>query len=253
MNMKAVIIEDEPLAAERLESLLKDVDPSLDVVARLDSVSSAVSWLRENRPDLIFLDIQLSDGLSFSIFESVRVESPIIFTTAYDQYAIRAFKVNSVDYLLKPIRKEELRGSLEKLKGLRHSLRPDIDELVSVMRTRQVEYKKRFLIQFGERIRKVQTEEVAFFYALEKAVFLTTVQNHTYPVDCSLDALESMLDPEKFFRINRKMLISFDAIRTMIPYSRSRIKIELHPGEPNGVEALVSVERAAAFKKWMDK
>ncbi len=251
--MNIAIIEDEPLAAERLEHLLKDIDPAIVVSARLTSVSTSVEWLQKNRPDLIFLDIQLSDGLSFSIFESVRVESPIIFTTAYDQYAIKAFKVNSVDYLLKPIRIDDLQGSLEKFKSMGDALHPDMEELVRTLRSRTTEFKKRFLIQFGEKIRKVQVEEIAYFYALEKAVFLLTHQNHAYPVDFTLDALEKMLNPEQFFRINRRMLISFDAIKHMIPYSRSRYKIELAPREPNDLEALVSVERAAAFRKWMDK
>jgi len=250
--MNVAIIEDEALAAEHLERLLSDLDPTIVVSARLTSVSSSIAWLRNNRPDLIFLDIQLSDGLSFSIFESVRVESPIIFTTAYDQYAIKAFKVNSVDYLLKPIRSEDLQVSLTKLKGMGKSLQPDIEELVRALRSKTAEYKKRFLIQFGEKLRKVEVEEIAYFYAMEKAVFLMTHQNHAYPVDFTLDALEKMLDPARFFRINRRMLIGFDAIKNMIPYSRSRIKIDLAPVAPHDIEALVSVERAAAFKKWMD-
>ena len=251
--MRVLIVEDEKLAADRLEELLKEIDGSIVVEARLMSVESSVSWLRDHKPELAFLDIQLSDGLSFSIFDEVEVTCPIIFTTAYDQYAIKAFKVNSVDYLLKPIRTDELRASLQKYRSLHAGPRLDLEELVRAMRGSDAGFKKRFLVQFGEKIRKVQTEEVAFFYAMEKSVFLATFDNKTYPVDFTLDKLAEVMDPEKFFRINRQMMISFDAIRNMIPYSRSRIKIELHPPEPASVEALVSVERAAAFKRWMDK
>ncbi len=195
----------------------------------------------------------MRDGLSFSIFDAVEVTIPIIFTTAYDQYAIKAFKVNSIDYLLKPIRIDDLRASLRKYRNLNSASRPDIEELLRNFRGKDAGYKKRFLVQFGDKIRKVQSEEIAFFYAMENSVFLTTVENQTYPVDFTLDKLVPIMNPEQFFRINRKMIVNFGAIRNMIPYSRSRIKIVLHPSEPNDVEALVSVERTSAFKEWMNK
>jgi len=250
--MNVVIIEDERLAADRLEELLKEIDSSIAVSARLVSVEQSVAWLRAHTPDLIFLDIYLSDGLSFSIFDAIDVASPIVFTTAYDQYAIRAFKVNSIDYLLKPIRAEELRSALRKFRTVTASNRLDMEEVIRTIRDKDDGYKKRFLVQFAGRIRKVQAEEIAYFFAMEKSVFLTTFENKVYPVDFTLDALEPIMDPSSFFRINRKMIVSFDAIRSMVPYSRSRIKIELHPSEPAGVEALVSVERSGAFKRWLD-
>ena len=251
--MKAVIIEDEKLAAERLEELIHEIDSSIEISAILISIEQSVKWLSLNKPDLIFLDIQLEDGLSFSIFENVEIDIPIIFTTAYDQYAIKAFKLNSIDYLLKPIKKDELRESLNKFKNIKSSFLMDFEDIMRSIQQRDVSFKKRFLVQYGQKIKKVEVEEAAYFYALDKNVFLTTIQNNTYPIDYTLDKLQEVLNPEKFFRINRKMIISFSAIKNMIPYSRSRIKIELIPNEPKEVEALVSVERSSAFKEWLDK
>ncbi len=251
--MKAVIIEDEKLAAERLEDLINEVDPSIEVSAKLVSVEQSVKWLKKNKPDLIFLDIQLEDGLSFSIFDKVHVDIPIIFTTAYDQYAIKAFKLNSIDYLLKPIKKKELNEALEKYKNVKSSFMLNFEEIMRSMQRKEVNYKKRFLIQYGQKIKNVEAEEIAYFYAMDKNVFLNTFSDNTYPLDYTLDKLNDQLDPDKFFRINRKMIINIDAIKSMIPFSRSRIKIELNPKAPADIEALVSVERSASFKEWLDK
>ena len=251
--MKTIIIEDEKLAAERLEELIKEIDPSIEISAKLSSVEQSIKYLKQTKPDLIFLDIQLEDGLSFSIFEKVEVDIPIIFTTAYDQYAIKAFKLNSIDYLLKPIKKEELREALRKFKNIKTLYLMDFEEIIRSIQNKEISYKKRFLIQYGQRIKKVEIDEVAYFYAMEKNVFLTTSSGNTFPIDFTLDKLQEEIDPEKFFRINRKMIVGFDTIKNMIPYSRSRIKIELNPPEPKDVEALVSVERSSAFKQWMDK
>lgn len=251
--MKTIIIEDEKLAAERLEELINEIDPSIEISAKLPSVDQSVKYLKQNKPDLIFLDIQLEDGLSFSIFDKVEIDVPIIFTTAYDQYAIKAFKLNSIDYLLKPIKKDELRESLNKYKNIKTSYLMDFEEIIKSIQSKEISYKKRFLIQYGQKIKKVEIEEVAYFYAMEKNVFLTTSSGNTFPIDFTLDKLQEIIDPEKYFRINRKMIVGFDAIKNMIPFSRSRIKIELHPPEPKDVEALVSVERSSAFKEWMDK
>lgn len=251
--MKAIIIEDEKLAAERLEGLLKDIDPSIHVTAKLTSINDSVKWLSANKPELIFLDIQLSDGLSFSIFDQVTVTAPIIFTTAYDQYAIRAFKLNSVDYLLKPIKKKELSESLAKMSQLKSAALTDFEEILRSFGGRGKEYKKRFLIQYGQKIKKVETKDIAYFYAMDKNVFIATFDKNTYFADLSLDKLQELLDPDKYFRINRKLLINCDAIRNMVPYSRSRIKIDLEPPAPKNIDALVSVERSQTFKEWMDK
>ncbi len=255
--MKVVIIEDEILAADRLEKSIKELDNSIEVVKRLTSVSESKKWLNENSNfDLIFLDIQLSDGISFSIFEDVKISSPIIFTTAYDQYAIQAFKLNSVDYLLKPIRKSDLKDALQKFEQIRTSYLKQIENLFEYFKDQnenKENYKSRFLIQFGQKLKKVETENIAFFYALEKNVFLTTFENEHFPIDYSLDNLEEIVSPKLFFRINRKLLININAIKNMIPYSRSRIKIDLKPSAPALIEAIVSVERTSDFKKWLDK
>ncbi len=223
------------------------------MTAKLASVEESIKWLKKNEPDLIFLDIQLEDGLSFEIFDKVTIDVPVIFTTAYDQYAIKAFKLNSIDYLLKPIRKAELEEALNKYKNIKNSYLRDFEDVFKSIMNKEISYKKRFLVQYGQKIKKVETEEIAYFYAMEKNVFMTTYEKSNYPVNYSLDKLTEILDPEKFFRINRKMIISFDAIKNMIPFSRSRIKIELNPPAPKEVEALVSVERASSFKEWLDK
>lgn len=251
--MKTIIIEDEKLAAERLEELIREIDSSIVIEETLSSVEQSIKYLKQNKPDLIFLDIQLEDGLSFSIFDKIEIDVPIIFTTAFDNYAIKAFKLNSVDYLLKPIKKDELREALNKYKNIKTSYLMDFEEIIRSIQSKDISYKKRFLIQYGQKIKKVESSEVAYFYALEKNVFLTTSSGNTYPIDFTLDKLQEVIDPEKFFRINRKMIVSFSSIKSMIPFSRSRIKIELNPTEPKDVEALVSVERSAAFKEWMDK
>lgn len=251
--MKTIIIEDEKLAAERLEELIHEIDPSIEIVDKLTSVENSIKYLKQNKSDLIFLDIQLEDGLSFSIFDKVEIDVPIIFTTAYDQYAIKAFKLNSVDYLLKPIKKDELRESLNKYKNIKTSYLMDFEEIIKSIQSKEFSYKKRFLIQYGQKIKKVETSEIAYFYAMEKNVFLTTLNGSTFPIDYTLDKLQEAIDPENFFRINRKMIVNFNAIKNMIPFSRSRIKIELNPAAPKDVEALVSVERSSSFKEWMDK
>ena len=219
--MKAIIIEDEKLAAERLEELIHEIDPSIEISAVLASVEQSIKYLKLNKPDLIFLDIQLEDGTSFSIFEKVTVDSPVIFTTAYDQYAIKAFKLNSIDYLLKPIRKEELHNSLNKFKNIKTSYLIDYEEIIRSIQRKEINYKKRFLIQYGQKIKKVGIDEVAYFYAMEKNVFLTTLSGNTYPIDFTLDKLQEVINPERFFRINRKMIVALNAIKNMIPYSRS--------------------------------
>jgi two-component system, LytTR family, response regulator LytT len=251
--MNAIIIEDEHLAAERLEGLLRELDPSIHVAAQLQSIEASVQWLKSHTPELIFLDIQLSDGLSFEIFDEIQVEAPIIFTTAYDEYALKAFKLNSVDYLLKPIRQEELHAALEKFRKRLTPQPIDIAALLRSLHGNSTPVKRRFLIQFGDRIKHVETHDVAYFFALDKTVFLVTKQGQKYPINLTLDRIEETVDPQSFFRINRKMIISFGSIRQMVPFTRSRIKIELQPAEPVEVEAIVSVERTASFKQWLDQ
>ncbi|MEQ8702705.1 MAG: LytTR family DNA-binding domain-containing protein [Phaeodactylibacter sp.] len=249
--MKAVIIEDEAVAAQRLERLLLEIAPDTEILATLGSVKNATQWLRTHRADLIFLDIQLSDGLSFSIFESVPVSTPVILTTAYDQYAIKAFELNSIAYLLKPIRRTDLEEALNKYQSLRTAFAIDFSALKEAMQPRH-NYRERFLIQVGEVFRKVETAEVAYFFSAHKSTFLRTYAGKTYDLDLSLDRLEPNLDPSRFFRINRKYIVSMTAIGQMIAWSRSRVKLKLNPPPDEEQDTIVSIDRAGDFKAWMD-
>jgi DNA-binding LytR/AlgR family response regulator len=249
--MKVIIVEDEAVAAQRLERLLKDIAPETEVLATLGSVKNATQWLRTHRADLIFLDIQLSDGLSFSIFESVPVSTPVILTTAYDQYAIKAFELNSIAYLLKPIRRAALEEALNKFQSLRTAFAIDFQSLQQAMQP-QPRYRERFLIQVGEVFRKVETTDVAYFFSAHKSTFLRTHAGKTYDLDLSLDRLEPALDPNLFFRINRKYIVSMQAIGQMIAWSRSRVKLKLSPPPDEEQDTIVSIDRAGDFKAWMD-
>lgn len=251
--MKVLIIEDESLAADKLEMMLKEIDPSVSIAARLGSVKESVSWLIRNEAELIFLDIQLSDGISFSIFEQVTVNTPVIFTTAYDQYAIKAFKLNSISYLLKPIRRNDLAESLQKYKTLKSAFSIDFESLLANIGGREPGFRKRFLIQLGEKIRKIEVTEVAYFYVLEKGVFMRTFQGVSYPAEYTLDKLETMLDPSAFFRINRKYIVNMNSISNMTAYSRGRVKLDLRPESDAEADTIVSIDRSADFKKWLDK
>ncbi len=251
--IKALIIEDEEPAAQRLEKLLREVDPEVEILSVIDSVESAVRWLETNhQPDLLLLDIQLADGLSFDIFKKVSLDSYVIFATAYDEYAIRAFELNSIDYLLKPIDKEKLAASLQKYRRLSDSAPQfDINELMSAIENRKSSYKKRFLINIGSRIKSVETPSVAFFYSLEKSTFIGTRDGHNYPVEFSLERLEALLDPDAFFRINRRYIINYICIDKIHVLSQSRIKIETHPAAED--DLLVSTARAHRFRLWLDR
>lgn len=251
--MKALIIEDEAVAANRLEKQLDEVAPEIKVLAKIGSIKDAVKWLTVNSSDLIFLDIQLSDGISFSIFEQVSIDTPVIFTTAYDQYSIKAFELNSIAYLLKPIRKKDLSESLQKLQKLKSAFSIDFGQLLAEMQGAKPEYKKRFVIQIGNKIKMVETADVAFFYAMEKSVFMKTFGGSSYPLEFSLDKLENLIDSSKFFRINRKYLVNMDAIESMTAWSRSRVKLKMNPAADDEMETIVSVDRSPEFKEWLNK
>lgn len=250
--MNVLIIEDEKIAADNLESLLLEIDDTITILAKLESIREAVRWLNSNNADLIFMDIHLSDGISFSIFEQVQVTTPIIFTTAYDQYAIKAFKVNSVDYLLKPIEHKEVKHSLEKYKDL-HAKQAsgsiDYQSLLKALSPKK-EYQKRFMVYAGSKLKTIKTEDIAYFYSLEKNVFLCTFNAISYSLSYSLDKLETMPPPDKFFRINRKFLVNIDAIENIYTLSKSRIKVELKPTPDE--ETLVSFNRTPEFRKWLN-
>lgn len=251
--MDVLIIEDEKIAAQKLERMLLEVDPAIKVKAIIESIKKSVSWLMKNQVDLIFLDIQLSDGISFSIFNQIQINTPIIFTTAFDQYAIKAFQLNSIAYLLKPIRIKDLEASLLKYKTLKSSYAIDFDHLLKQIQGKQPDYKKRFIIQIGDKLTKVDVTEVAYFFVFEKSVYLKLFRGNTYPIDFSLDKLEELLNPNEFFRINRKYIISIKSISKMRALSRSRVQIDLTPQPDNNLETIVSIERASNFKKWLDR
>lgn len=247
-----LIIEDEEPAANRLKKMVMEIEPEANVLENIVSVSSSIAWLEKNpAPDLIFSDIQLSDGLSFEIFKNVEVQCPVIFITAYDQYAIDAFKVNSIDYLLKPIKKDDLVTALNKFKKLTPSATAplDISKVLEAFTPAKTEYKTRFIVRYGEHIKTIKIEEVAYFYTEDKINFLTTNEGRRYAIDYNLDSLESVLDPKVFFRINRQFIISIHAISEMFSYSKSRVLIKLNPVCKH--ETIVSTERSGDFKLWL--
>jgi DNA-binding LytR/AlgR family response regulator len=252
--MKAIVIEDEKLAADHLIRLIEQYKPAIEVVERLTSVKKSVDWFSGNpAPEIAFFDIQLSDGLSFEIFERTAVRCPVIFTTAFNEYAIRAFKFHSVDYLLKPIDFEELKAALDKFR-LHHkpAAVPSYDTLIeSLMDQLTDSYKQRFVVKVGEHIRSIPVSDILYFYSLEKATFLNTADDHTYVIDYSLDQVEDLVDPSGFFRINRKYLIAMNAIGDIVTYSNSRLKVELK--HSNTMEAIVAREKVGKFKAWLDR
>jgi two-component system response regulator LytT len=250
--MKVLIIEDEKPASGRLIRLLGEIDRNIEVIGVLSSVEQASNWFVSNpHPDLVFMDIQLEDGLCFEIFESCEVNIPVIFTTAYDEYTLRAFRVNSIDYLLKPIDGEGLIKALVKYQAL-HRDREEYEAIRKKVVQLSGAPRERFLIRIGEHFRPVQTREILCFYILEKNNFLFTASGKSYPLDYPLDRIEQMVDPRRFFRINRNFIVSYSAISDIIAYSSSRLKLIL-PGWTGEDEILVSRERVAAFKEWMDR
>ncbi len=247
-----LIIEDEEPAANRLKKMVTELEPDSNVLENIVSITSGIEWLKQNpMPDLIFSDIQLSDGLSFEIFKNVDVECPVIFITAYDQYAIEAFKVNSIDYLLKPVKKDDLQTALNKFKKLGTQEKPamDITKVLEAFTTPKSDYKTRFIVRYGEHIKTIKIEDVAYFYTEDKINFLTTKEGRRYTIDYNLDALDNMLDPKTFFRINRQFIISIHAISEMFTYSKSRVLIKLNPASKH--ETIVSTERSGDFKHWL--
>ncbi|WP_288369985.1 LytTR family DNA-binding domain-containing protein [uncultured Algoriphagus sp.] len=250
--MRILIIEDENPAAKRLLSLLKIHFPSAEFEGNLDSVRSALSWLSEHsEPDLIFCDIQLADGLSFEIFQKNPVSSPVIFTTAFDQYAIKAFQVNAVDYLLKPIDPEELARAVDKYRKNQLPSQLDGRLLEQLLKPQSIRFKSRFLVSFGDKIQSVPLDEVAFFFSEERVTFLQTWAGKKYVIDQTLEQTESQLDPTRFFRLNRKYLASLEAIEAVFTYSNSRLKIKLQGCEDPDI--LVSREKVSEFKAWLDQ
>lgn len=247
--MKVVIVEDERLASKRLEQLLKSVDPGIEIVKILESVDEAVNWFSQNiKPDLIFMDIQLDDGISFEIFDAVKIDAPLIFTTAYNEYAIRAFKVNSVDYLLKPIEQEALQIAIHKFNKLFAGNNDFEEKIAKVFGQISVKYKSRFFVKIGIRYQSIPVENICCFFVEERNTFLKTKQDKTYDLDYSLDQLQNMVDPGQFFRINRNYLVNMNCIGEIISYSTNRLKLMI-----GKTEQIVSRDKVAEFKQWMDR
>ena len=248
--IKIVIIEDEKPAIDKLKYLLLGTGEEITIVKVLGSVEESVNWLSNNAsPDLIFMDIQLSDGIAFEIFESVNISSPVIFTTAFDSYAIKAFKVNSIDYLLKPIEAELLTKALKKYHD--HYPNPLSDQINQMISQIPITYKSRFLIKTGEHFRSVSAIDIESFFIQEHSTFFITNESKILDIDYSLDQLEKMVNPDNFFRANRNYLVNIHYIRDMIGYSGSRIKLKMQSGNyPEPV--IISRERVNAFKQRMD-
>lgn len=255
--MRVLIIEDEKPAADKLELLLKRYDPEIEILNRIATVEKSIDYIKSNQDqiDLLFLDIQLTDGLSFDIFKSVEVAKPIIFTTAFNEYAIEAFKVNSIDYLLKPISYENLTNGLDKIKSLYNNLpveKPQsnvsIDQLAQLISGKSTSYKTRYLVKIGEHIKSISTDDICFFYAEGRTVFIITNENRKFIVDNTLEELVNQLNPEKFFRANRSFIINFDHITDVVVYSTSRLRVK-YPFEFEK-EIIVSREKVSDFKAW---
>jgi len=250
--MTVLILEDERLAAEKIARMLREAEPQADIVAQLASVVDAVAWLQSHtHPDLILADIQLLDGLSFDIFRQVNVDKPVIFTTAYDQYAIQAFEVNSIGYLLKPVKPESLRASLQKWQSLTRASASDYSEVLHYLRTAQREYKSRFMVRLGQKIVAITVDTIAYFFSEQKLTYIVTTDNRRFPIDQPLDELIDLLDPRIFFRINRQYIITFTAIAEIHPYFKGRVKLNLNPAAAEDV--VISAERTPEFKRWIDQ
>jgi len=251
--MNVLVVENEHPAADKIVRLLKKLDKSIAVLDVIETVEEAINRLQENpQPDLILMDIQLDDGLCFEIFDTVNVDIPVIFTTAYDEYTLRAFKVNSIDYLLKPVDEESLRSALAKFKKLnadKDPFRRDFRQLINEFRN---QYKSRFLIRIGDKFRSVPSGEISHFHITERSVFLSDYNGRDYGIDNSLDHLQEILDPRKFFRINRECIVNIDSISLMYSYSSSRLQLTLKGREQNEL-FVVSRDKVADFKKWIDK
>lgn len=259
--MKIFIVEDEELAVKKLRKILQQVDETAEVVGDADSIKAAVNWLQTNAdPDLILMDIELADGQSFEIFNLTPVKSPVIFITSYDEYALKAFKVNSIDYLLKPVQTEDLQAALEKYRDMKELYTPekpkpalDLDNLVKELQQKLQlkEFRKRFLVKHAQKLVSVEVDEVAYFFSDGRLNFFKTFDNRKFVVDYTMDELEDMLDPDKYFRISRSFYISVNSVEQIHDYFGNRLLLYLKPSTDK--EALVSREKVTEFKKWLGK
>lgn len=258
MALKVLIIEDEIPAQRLLKETLQELKFETEVVDCLNSIKSAVEWFQNNsHPEIVLLDIQLSDGLSFEIFKQVNIESMIIFTTAYDEYAIQAFKVNSLDYLLKPIEKDELQAAFEKYHQYNKQFIQEknssinFSELASLIKNEKPEYRKRFLIHSNESFFHLSVEEIALLYSMQGITFAVTFEKREYPVNFSLESLKEQLNPEKFFKVNRQIIINIEVIKRVHSFFNGKLKLETQPSHSEDI--VIGKDKAAAFKRWLDR
>ena len=253
--MTCLIIEDEIVAANRIKELVLTYDGGIEILSVIQSVKNAVDWFNNHPPpDFILMDIQLSDGLSFEIFEKTLVTSPVIFTTAFEEYTLKAFKVNSIDYLLKPIDYEDLKNALDKFKKSpfhQNVYKYPQQVFDRVLQSFTKEYKSRFVIKVGDHIKIVPVEEVNCFYSIEKSTFLQTTANRNYDINYSLDQLQELMDPAAFFRINRQYMVAFASIKDIVQYSNSRLRLKILHNEDKDI--IVSREKVQDFKLWLEK
>ena len=251
--MNVLIIEDEAPAFRRLQKILDELRPSIKIVEVIDSVEESVKWFNNhNMPDLIFMDIQLSDGISFEIFDQVEIKRPVIFTTAFDEYMLKAFKVNSIDYLLKPIKKEELEASLSKYENLHNTFSPsaefDLNALIGQIRMDDKKYKSRFLVKQGEKLLSIETQDITYFQSRNGVIYLCTVNDRKYIMDFTLDELMQQLEPQKFYRANRQFIVNFSGIVAVHKYHKGKLLVEL--SQKTNESITVSSEKATDFKDW---
>ncbi len=252
--MKVLIIEDEAPAFRRLQTVLEELNPSIQIIDVLDTVADSIKWFENhNPPDLIFMDIQLSDGISFDIFDNVEINTPVIFTTAYDEYTLRAFKVNSIDYVLKPIKKEALGQSLTKFYQFKEAFgpsnTPNLNQLLKQIKLEEKQYKTRFLIKMKEALISIESDDIAYFQTRHGVVYLYNHAGRNYLIDYTLEELAQQINPTQFFRANRQFLINFKSILTVHKYHKNKLLIETSPAAKAPI--IVSSERAATFKKWL--
>jgi len=249
--MKVIIIEDEKPAAEKLQKAIQKVDAAVDIAAVLSSVKESVDWLQQNpMPDLLFIDIELGDGLSFKIFEKININSPVIFCTAFDEYWQEAFEHNSIDYLLKPVKQDKLESALKKYEKLKQHFTSGFQQLLQWQQQPAGNgYKKRFLVKRGTDYVSVKTGDIAYFYAVHKLVCMVDASSHKFILDQSLADIEKQLDPAQFYRVNRKYLVQLSAIKKIKSYPKSKLQLELDPVA--GEDIIISQDNVAAFKEWM--
>jgi DNA-binding LytR/AlgR family response regulator len=254
---KALIIEDEKLAAEHLQRLINQIDIKIEIDQIISSIDETLAWFNNNpMPDLIFLDIQLSDGLSFEIFDHINITCPIIFTTAYEEYAIKAFKVNSIDYLLKPISVNDLKFALGQFKSIGNNFKDSYDQPLrykvdQVMKMLTNNYKSRFVVNVGIHIKSIEIEKINLFYSLEKSTFILDNTGKTYDINYSLEQIEKLIDPKQFFRISRKYIVNINAIADIISYTSSRLKLKIVNSKDDDV--LVSRSKLTEFRRWLER